>query len=385
MNLPTSSSRGWPDAARGCRVLRCVSVVVIALLCLGPSVSFGARLKELANFRGVRENPLIGYGLVVGLAGTGDKSGTEFTVQSLSSMLSKMGISLDPRQIKVKNVAAVMVTARLPAFSRTGNQIDATVASVGDSSSLQGGTLLMTPLLGSDGEIYAIAQGAVSVGGFSSGAGGVGVQKNHPTVGRLVNGATVERELAHPIELQTEFEISLKRPDFTTALRTARSINRYFGEQVAEAVSSGAIKLWLPESRNSSVVRFLAEIEALEVEPDRTAKVILNERTGTVVMGEGVRLSTVAVSHGSLTVTISTQREVSQPNALAFGGQTRGIENTDVQVFEEDAQLNVIRESVTIGELVRGLNAMGVSPRDLIAILQAIQAAGALTGELELM
>lgn len=344
-----------------------------------------ARLKEIANVKGVRENPLIGYGLVVGLAGTGDKSGTEFTIQSLTSMLARMGIALDPSQIRVKNVAAAMVTARLPAFARTGNRFDVTVASLGDSTSLEGGTLLMTPLLGSDGQVYAIAQGAVSVGGFSSGGRGSGIQKNHPTVGRVANGATVEREIDYEISGLSVFEVNLNQPDFTTSVRTARVINAHFGEQVAEPVSSGSIEIRVPEAFAGHVVRFLSEVEMLEVEPDRVAKVILNERTGTVVMGAGVRVATVAIAHGGLTVTISSDKRASQPGALSLGGETRIVENTEIEVFEEDARLNIVESTVTIGELVRGLNAMGVSPRDLIAIMQAVKAAGALTAELELM
>ncbi|MCH7866272.1 MAG: flagellar basal body P-ring protein FlgI [Myxococcales bacterium] len=347
--------------------------------------AMAARLKEIANVKGVRENPLIGYGLIVGLAGTGDKSGTEFTIQSLTSMLAKMGIALDPSQIKVKNVAAVMVTARLPAFARTGNRFDVTVASLGDSTSLAGGTLLMTPLLGSDGKIYAIAQGAVSVGGFSSGGSRRGVQKNHPTVGRVANGATVEREIQFEISGLSVFEVNLNQPDFTTSVRTARVINAHFGEAIADAVSSGSIVVRVPESFAKHVVRFLSEVEMLNVEPDRVAKVILNERTGTVVMGAGVMISTVAIAHGGLTVTISSKKEASQPSALALGGETVVVENTDVEVYEEDARLNIVESTVTIGELVRGLNAMGISPRDLIAIMQAVKAAGALTAELEVM
>ncbi len=368
------------------RVCRIASSAVLAFVVVAVAVpqADAARLKEIASVKGVRENPLIGYGLVVGLAGTGDKSGTEFTIQSLTSMLSKMGIALDPNQINVKNVAAVMVTARLPAFARTGNQIDVTVASMGDSTSLEGGTLLMTPLLGSDGQIYAIAQGPVSVGGFSSGGGGGAVQKNHPTVGRVAAGATVEKELDYAIEGLGHFEVNLRRPDFTTSLRAANAINDHFGYQVASAVSSGSVEVQIPDNYRHRVVHFLSEVEMLEIEPDRVAKVVLNERTGTVVMGAGVRLATVAIAHGSLTVTISSEKEASQPGALSTG-ETRVVENTDVEVFEEEAQLNVVASAVTIGELVRGLNAMGVSPRDLIAIMQAIKAAGALTAELELM
>ncbi len=367
----------------GLSPLRALAPILAALLL--PSAVQAARVKDIASIKGVRENQVIGYGLVVGLNGSGDKSGTEFTIQSLSSLLAKMGIGVDVEQIRVRNVAAVMVTSTLPPFARTGSRLDALISSVGDASSLEGGTLLMTPLFGNDGQVYAIAQGPVSVGGFSAGGGGgSGVQKNHPTVGTLASGAIVERELDYAIHDKQDFQVALGAPDFTTALRTARVINQHFGEAVAAPRDAGTLNLRIPESYSGDVVRFLAQVESLEVEPDAAAKVILNERTGTVVMGEAVRLSTVAIAHGSLTVSISATNQVSQPAPLSTG-QTAVIQNRDVVAFEEENQLTLVERATTIGELVRGLNAMGVTPRDLIAIIQAIKAAGALSAELELM
>ncbi len=343
------------------------------------------RVKEIANVKGVRENQLIGYGLVVGLAGSGDRDGTEFTTQSLASVLAGMGIGVDSEEIQVRNVAAVLITAKLPAFARVGSQLDAVVSSLGDASSLQGGTLAMTPLYGADGQVYALAQGPVSVGGFvEGGGGGSSVQKNHPTVGRLVGGATVERELPFAIEQRDAFELALHRTDFTTALRTARAINRGLGASVATPTDPGTVRLELPEDWGSGVVDFMAMVESVEVEPDVVARVVLNERTGTVVMGEAVTITTVAVSHGPLSVSIDAQNEVSQPPPFS-GGETVELRNEVVVTEEEEARLNVLPGPVTISELVRGLNAMGVTPRDLIAILQAIKAAGALSAEVELL
>jgi len=343
-----------------------------------------ARLKDMASVKGVRSNQIIGYGLVVGLRGTGDKAGARFTTQSLRSLLSKMGIALDPNAIRVANVAAVMVTADLPPFARTGAEIDAVVSSIGDAQSLEGGMLLMTPLLGNDGEIYAIAQGAVAVGGFSVEGGGASVSQNHPTVGTLVGGATVEREVAYSLVGRQQFEISLHNPDFTTAQRTASRINQAFSEGVAAARDSGTLDLQIPEAYRNDVVGFLARVESLDVVPDKAARIILNERTGTIVMGDRVRVSTVAVSHGNLTVIVNRTNQVSQP--APFGaGQTARVQNTDVEAFEEKSNLSVIEETVTIGELVRALNAMGTTPTDLISIIQAIKASGALAADVEMM
>lgn len=376
---------GLPVLRRRARRTRALTGLLTALALVAAAGPGGAaRLKDIASVKGVRDNQVIGYGLVVGLDGTGDRDNTEFTVQSLSSLLAKMGIGVDVDAIRVRNVAAVMVTATLPPFARTGSRLDTVVSSMGDASSLEGGTLLMTPLFGPDGEIYAIAQGPVSVGGFSAGGGGgSGVQKNHPTVGRLAGGAIVEREVPYGIDDKREFQVALMRPDFTTAERTARAINQRFGDGTARPRDAGTLALQVPEVFGADVVRFLAQVEALEVQPDRAARVVLNERTGTVVMGADVRVSTVAVSHGSLTVTISATNQVSQPGAFS-PGQTVVVQNRDVETFEEESRLNVV-EGTSIGDLVRGLNAMGVTPRDLIAILQAIKAAGALSAELEIL
>lgn len=346
--------------------------------------SHAVRVKDIASLRGVRENQVIGYGLVVGLNGTGDGNGTEFTVRSLASMLAKLGIGVDPSTIDVKNVAAVMVTSNLPAFSRNGARIDALISSIGDSSSLEGGTLLMTPLFGNDGEVYAIAQGAISVGGFSAGGGGgSSVQKNHPTVGRIVNGATIEREVLHDLAGR-ELQLALASADFTTALRAATAINARMGARVAHAEDAGTLRIEVPESRGQDLVRFVAEIEAVEFEPDARAVVVLNERTGTVVMGADVRIAEVAVSHGSLSITISATNSVSQPAPFS-DGETVEVLNEDVEAIEESAALALVGGGVSIAELVRGLNAMGVTPRDLIAILQTIKASGALAADLEIL
>jgi flagellar P-ring protein precursor FlgI len=359
-----------------------------ALICavaLTPALPARAiRLKDVASVKGVRENQLVGYGLVVGLNGTGDKSGTAFTIQSLASMLGKLGVGVDASLMKVKNVAAVMATGTLSPFARSGSATDVTLSSIGDASSLEGGTLVMTPLFGSDGQVYAIAQGPISTGGFSAGAGGSSVQKNHPTVGRISNGATIERELDYAIGQKNEFEIAFGRPDFTTAQRAVRAINAQFGVAVAEARDSGTLRLRVPSGFESNVVGFLSEVEAIEIAPDEIAKVVLNERTGTVVMGANVRISQVAVSHGSLSVTISTTTSVSQPGAFS-GGTTAVVPNTDISAVEEPARLLLLGGGITINDLVRGLNAVGVTPRDLIAILQAIKAAGALSAALEII
>lgn len=365
---------------RGIHVL----VVLVLLGALGTPPADAARLKDLASVKGVRSNQIIGYGLVVGLRGTGDKAGARFTTQSLRSLLSKMGIALDPSAIRVANVAAVMVTADLPPFARTGAEIDAVVSSIGDAQSLEGGMLLMTPLLGNDGEIYAIAQGAVAVGGFSVEGGGAAVSQNHPTVGTLVGGATVEREVPYSLVGRDQFEISLHNPDFTTARRTATRINEAFGVRVAAARDSGTLDLKIPETYRDDVVGFLARVETLDVVPDKSARIILNERTGTIVMGDRVRVSTVAVSHGNLTVIVNRTNQVSQPAPFGNGRTTR-LQNTDIEAFEEQAKLSVIEETVTIGELVRALNAMGTTPTDLISIIQAIKASGALAADVEMM
>lgn len=377
----TGSSRERTALRRRARARVLVLGLALGLMA-APAQS--ARLKDMAAVKGVRANQVIGYGLVVGLRGTGDKAGSRFTTQSLRSLLSKMGIAIDPDSIRVANVAAVMVTAKLPPFARTGSRLDAVVSSIGDAASLEGGTLLMTPLIGNDGEIYAIAQGAVAVGGFSVQGGGASVSQNHPTVGTLVGGALVEREIPFTLTGRQAFEMSLHHPDFTTAQRTARTINEAFSGSVASARDSGTLDLVVPADYREDVVGFLARVESLDVKPDKAARIVLNERTGTIVMGDQVRVSTVAVSHGNLTVIVNQTNEVSQPQPFAEGRTTR-VQNTEIEAFEESSRLNVIEETVTIGDLVRALNAMGTTPTDLISIIQAIKASGALSAEVEMM
>ncbi len=353
-------------------------------LAVAAAPASAARVKDIASTQGVRGNQLIGYGLVVGLNGSGDRIGTEFTIQSLASMLARMGIGVDARAIQVRNVAAVRVTAELPPIALTGSTLYEVVSSVGDSTSLEGGTLVMTSLFGADGEVYAIAQGPISVGGFAAGGGGSGVQKNHPTVGRLANGATVERQLPYALAGRESFDVALTEPDFTTARRTAEAINRRFQAPVASAPDPGTVRVRVPADYAGDVVGFLSAVEAVEVRPDREARVVLNERTGTVVMGAQVSIDTVAVSHGSLSVSITANNSVSQPAPFS-GGETVAVQNPAVTAVEEESRLTLVEGPVTIDELVRGLNAIGVTPRDLIAILQAIKASGALAADLELM
>lgn len=362
-----------------------ISLLLVGLA-LAPLAAGAARLKDLTAVKGVRENQVVGYGLVVGLNGTGDKAQTEFTVQSLASLLAKIGIGVDPDAIKVKNVAAVMVTGMLPPFARVGGRIDAVISSIGDATSLEGGTLLVTPLFGTDGQVYALAQGPISVGGFSAGGGGgSSVQKNHPTVARIANGATVERELMADLKDLTHFDLALSTADFTTAQRTAEAINARFGGGIAQPLDSGTLRVALPGEFAGQPVAFLSAVELVEVEPDRRARVVLNERTGTVVMGSSVRLDKVAVAHGNLAVSISVTNEVSQPGPFSPRGESVPVQNQDVEAVEEDAALAIVDGPVTIEELVRGLNAIGVTPRDLIVILQAIKASGALSADLELL
>lgn len=342
-------------------------------------------MKDIAYFMGTTSNPLIGYGLVVGLNGTGDNVKTQFTVNTLANLLDNQGINVDPNQIKVKNVAAVMATAKLPPFARIGSKLDLQVSSIGDAKNLEGGTLLMTPLKGPDGKTYALAQGPLSTGGFSvSGQSGTSVQKNFPTVGFISGGATVEQELPIDFASLQRLDLVLRSPDFTTADKTATGINGLLGGSYAHAVDAATIKLQVPPSYANRVTAMVALVENLQVQPDVTAKVVINERTGTIVIGENVHILPVAVAHGSLTVQISEQPSVSQP--LPFSdGQTAVVPQTNINVQESKGFLNVVGGGATIRQLVQGLNAIGATPRDLINILQTIKAAGALQAELEII
>jgi flagellar P-ring protein precursor FlgI len=344
----------------------------------------GARLKDIAELKGSRPNQLVGYGLVVGLNGTGDGTGTKFTVQSLVNMMERMGVHVLKDQVKVSNVAAVMITANLPPFARVGNKVDVLVSSIGDAKSLQGGTLLMSPLRGVDNQIYALAQGPLVVGGFaSSGAAGGGVSKNHPTVANIPNGASVEKEIAFDFQQLDDLVIALNQPDFTTATRVAAAINQKFRDVEAVPSDAGTIRISLSAEQKTRVVNLVASLEQLEIEPDNKAKIILDERTGTVVMGENVRISAVAIAHGNLSVQIKENKNVSQPAPLSIGGQTVVTAESQVDVKEEDKRLIMMPGGTTLGDLVKALNAVGVSPRDLITVFQAIKASGALQAELE--
>lgn len=367
-------------------VAGCTTIVLAGVLSAGIArISEAARVKDLAKIQGVRSNPLAGYGLVVGLQATGDSSSSLFADRSLAGLLGKLGIVVDPLKLKVTNVAAVMVTADLPPFARIGQALDVTVSSIGDAANLQGGTLLTTPLLGVDGNVFAVAQGAVSIGGFqASTARGDSVQSNHPTVGRVPSGALVERELEFSLRGRAQLRLILHDRDFTTAARMARAIDKELGSGTAHAADSGTLDLKVPEAAQADPVPFLARVENVKVEPDRSAIVVLNERTGTVVIGAEVRVSATAISQGNLSIRISTQTSVSQPAPFSEKGSTVVFENAEIIAQEQGSGLVVV-QGVTIGELVSALNSIGASSRDLIAILQAMRAAGALQAELKII
>jgi flagellar P-ring protein FlgI len=397
--------------------LRFVFILLAVLTLASPGWS--ARLKDIASFKGIRGNQLVGYGLVVGLNGTGDSSNNvDFAIRSTLNMLERMGVHVERERfanIKLKNVAAVMVTANLPPFARLGNRIDVLISSIGDAKSLQGGTLLLTPMKGVDNEVYALAQGAVAVGGYvASGQAGGGVTKNHPTVASISKGANIEREVPLRLEDKKELFLALFNSDFTTAEKVKASINRFAGVPLALSVDSGTIRVSIPERYQANPAEWIAAIEKLEVTPDAVAKVILNERTGTIVMGENVRISTVAVAHGNLSIQIKENYNVSQPlpfapgalpgaggrgvtpggapgaggikgPIVAPGGATVVTPDSDVAIREEGNKLMVVPQGANLGELVQSLNAIGVTPRDLISILQTIKSAGALQADLEII
>ncbi len=365
-------------------------LIGLALIFLLSSSSEAARIKDLSGIKGVRSNQLIGLGLVIGLTGTGDSAtNVFFSIQTIVSMLKKMGVTVptaEISQLKFKNIATVIVTASLPAFARQGDKIDVTVSSLGDSKSLQGGTLLMTPLKGPDSKTYAVAQGPLSIGGFSVSGGGRGVQKNHLTVGRIANGAMVETEIKYNFNVKDEIILALKKTDFTTASRISQAINDDLKDEVASMIDGRTVRVMIPEFYKENTSGFVTKIESLEVAPDSEAKVIIDERTGTVVMGENVRISSVAVAHGALFVQIKEEPVASQPPPLApEGAETVILPRTRISVGEGQDKLLVIPKSVSLGDVVQGLNSIGVTPRDLIAILQAIKASGALHARLELI
>lgn len=387
-----------------------IFLMTMTVLLAWGSVSYAARIKDIASIGGVRDNQLIGYGVVVGLAGTGDDlTKNLFTLEALANIMNRQGLYMKDKtaSLKADNIAAVMVTAALPPFAKNGSKIDVTVSSVGSAKSLLGGTLLLTALRGTDGEIYAVAQGSLTLGGFSAGGAGGGVSKNHTTVGLIANGAFVEKELKYDFDQKRALMINLQHPDFTTASRMANTINNKATSLVeAKQLDAFSVSVKARESFQGSLSELVYFIESLDVPVDASAIVILNEKTGTVVMGDNVRISTVAVAHGNLSIQIKEDAKVSQPlpfapappaNAattvspsgagtiVAPGGQTVVIPQTTVGITEEKKQLMLVPQGVTIYDVVRALNSIGVSSRDLITILQAIKAAGALQADLRII
>ena len=368
------------------------AALAIALIVSGTADA--ARIKDVAMIEGVRENQLIGYGLVVGLDRTGDQViGGQFTIQAMMSMLNKMGINLviNPIQLLTRNIASVMVTAKLPPFAKPGMPLDVVVSSMANAKSLQGGTLLLTPLKAPNQQVYAVAQGPVSIGGFLGGTGGAGgstVTKNHQAAGMVPGGAIVEKEIVVNIDTWESVNVMLRQADFTTALRVSEAIDGVFGTGTALPMNSGQIRSTVPANFQGRIVQYLATLEGLDVAVDVPAKVVVNERTGTVVLGEYVRLSTCAISHGNLSISVKSTLNVSQPTAPVIGsaaGQTVVTPDVQTEIKEEPSRLLVVDETVTLGEVVQALNAVGVTPRDLVAILSAIKAAGALQASLEII
>lgn len=363
------------------------SLVVLVVLSWASSASAASRIKDVVDFEGVRDNMLVGYGLVVGLNGTGDtlKNG-HFTKQSLQAMLNRLGVKPTEAGLDSKNVAAVMVTSSLPAFSSKGSRVDVNVSALGDAKDLLGGTLLVTPLLGADGEVYAVSQGQVAVGGFTAGGAGETVTKGVPTSARIANGAIVEREIGFDMDTMSSVGLNLRNPDFTTARRIAQAVNAFLGTTAAEATDPSTVQLKVPDAYKNQVVNLITDVEQLRIEPDQIARIVIDEQSGVIVMGENVRLSTVAIAQGNLTVRITETPQVSQPGPFSQTGTTTTVARTDVQVNQgEDKRLAVVQDGVSLQEFVNSLNALGIGPRDMITILQAVKAAGALQAEIEVM
>jgi flagellar P-ring protein precursor FlgI len=387
MNHKPQGTTQGREAGRvlGAFCLPLAAALGIALLVTSP-LQPATRLKELATLEGARENQLVGYGIVVGLAGTGDKRQTVFAAQTLANVLARMGVTVSPGAIRVNNTASVMVTANLPAFAQPGTRLDVTAAAIGDATNLQGGLLLVTSLRGMDGEVYAVAQGPVVTGGFVAGRSGNSQTVNHPTVGRVPEGAIIERG-APSVLSGSRLRLQLRRADFTTAVRVAEAVNRRYSPaaaSLAKAENSAVVSVDIPAAFRERPADFVAEVENLSVETDRSARVVVNERTGTVVMGKEIRIAPVAILHGSLSVAIETTYSVSQPAPFS-GGTTEIVPRTGVGVKEEKARNVLLKEGATVEDLVRALTAIGSTPRDVIAILQSLRGAGALDAQLEVI
>ncbi len=366
--------------------LACVlalAIVVTTALVAGPAAA-AVRIKDIAGFEGVRENMLVGYGLVVGLDGTGDSlRNANFTQESLVAMLERLGVSTRGTNLNTRNVAAVMVTATLPPFARQGGRIDIAVSAMGDADSLAGGTLLVTPLLGADGEVYAVAQGALATSAFQAEGAAESVTRGVPTTARIPNGAIVEREVEFALDDLRQVHVTLRNPDFTTADRIAAVINGYLRQGIARAVDPATVVLPVPPAYGGRIAALLTEIEQLRVQPDNPAKIVIDESAGIIVIGENVQIDRVAVAQGNLTVRITETPEVVQPEPFSLG-QTAEVPRTQIEIDDDsDHKLAVLDTGVTLDDLVAGLNALGVGPRDMISIIQAIKAAGALQAELE--
>jgi flagellar P-ring protein precursor FlgI len=359
-------------------ILYLLLAILAAVACQGQ-----ARIKDIANIQGDRSNQLIGYGLVVGLEGTGDSNSTIFTAQSVVNTLLKLGVNVPQNTVKVKNVAAVLVTANLPAFAKNGSRIDVTVNSIGDARSLQGGTLIQTPLQGADGSVYAVAQGPMSIGGFNFSSGGSGVQLNHVNVGRIPAGGIVEKEVPTSITDGKTIEITLNSPDFTTANRIAEVIRTKIPSTNAQAEDSTTVNVTIPDSQKSNLIGFISSLEGLTVDPDTAAKIVVDERTGTVVIGGTVKVSACAIAHGNLQVTVENTPVVAIPAPFTNGGKPVVVPQKSTTAKETSSKLAEIQSNTTIDDLVKALNALGVTPRDLIAILQTMHTAGYISAEIK--
>lgn len=374
-----------PKPPRSC-LLATLLAAVLLLVSISPAGA-QVRIKDIADFEGVRDNQLIGYGLVVGLNGTGDDlTRSIFTRESLIGMLQRLGVNTRSPDLRTRNVAAVMVTANLPPFSRQGTRVDVTVSALGDAASLLGGTLLVTPLLGADGEVYAVAQGTLAVAGFEASGAAASVTRGVPTSAMISNGAIVEREVGFELNELTQVKLSLKNPDLTTARRIAQSVNALLNARVAQSLDGSTVLVSAPPDYPGSTADLLTDIEQLPVRVDQAARVVIDERSGVIVMGENVRISEVAIAQGNLTIRVTETPQVSQPGPFAEAGETVVVPRTEIEIDEdEDRRLAVMPSGVTLQELVNGLNALGVGPRDMITILQSIKAAGALQAEIEVL
>lgn len=381
MNINHTTHRA--RAADAARVLVVAVVLTMAAVGILATDASAARLKDIASFSGVRTNELVGYGLVVGLSGTGDGSSSTFTMRSMANMLEKMGVETDPSNLKPKNVAAVMVTAKMPVSAKPGSPIDVTVSSLGDAKSLLGGVLLVTPLKGLDGRVYAVGQGSLTIGGFTASGEAATAQKNIPTVGRIPNGAIVERGVPFKFNNQEMMTLNLTVRDFGTTMQVVHKINATMGGDFAVAKDISTIELNLPDQFRGNMVPLMASLENLPISPDGKARVVVDEKTGTVVLGQDVRLSKVAVAHGNLNIVISEDQEVSQPGPFS-DGTTVITPETDIAVNEQNKRL-MLMEGATLQELVDGLNSIGAAPRDLISIIRALKVAGSLHAVVEVI